>query len=151
MLIALLVVPPIFEELLCRGVILEAVRRKHGGWIACVVSSLMFGVMHFEPQSVINAFMIGLLLGYLYIRTNSIFAPIIIHFLNNVMAYLYLVFGLSGTTLYSIIGSKTIYSVIYGISVGVVILSIVAISQQVIYLDRKKKGQNGGENNKIWV
>ncbi|MFI3289856.1 MAG: CPBP family intramembrane glutamic endopeptidase [Rikenellaceae bacterium] len=151
MLIALLIVAPIFEELLCRGVILEAIRRKHGGWIACVVSSLMFGVMHFEPQSILNAFMIGLLLGYLYIRTNSIFAPIIIHFLNNVMAYLYLVFGLSGTTLYSIIGNKTIYSVVYGISVGVVILSVVAISQQVIYLDRKKKGQNGGENNKIWV
>ncbi len=148
MLIALLIIAPIFEELLCRGVILEAIRRKHGGWIACIVSSVMFGLMHFEPQSVLNAFMIGLLLGYLYIRTNSIFAPIIIHMINNVIAYLFLVFGLAGTTIYSLIGNKTIYSVIYGIAIGVVILSIVAISQQVIYLDRKKKGQNGEESNK---
>lgn len=142
MLIALLVVAPIFEELLCRGVILEAIRRKHGGWIACVVSSILFGVMHFEPQSVLNAFMIGLLLGYLYIRTNSIFAPIIIHFINNVIAYLFLVFGLAGTTLYSLIENKTIYSVIYGISIGIVLLSIVAISQQILYLDRRKVAQN---------
>ncbi len=138
MLLALLVVAPIFEELLCRGVVLEAIRRKHGGFLACLLSSLIFGVMHLEPQSVLNAFMIGMLLGYLYIRTNSIFAPICIHFFNNVIAYLFLVFGLSGTTLHSLIKNDTIYNVIYAISIGVVILSIIAISQQIIYLDKKK-------------
>ncbi len=138
MLLALLVIAPIFEELLCRGVILEAIRRKHGGFIACVLSSLIFGVMHLEPQAVLNAFMIGMLLGYLYIRTNSIFAPMLIHLFNNVIAYLFLVFGLSGTTLHSLIKSDTIYNMIYAVSVGVVILSIIAISQQIIYLDKKK-------------
>lgn len=138
MLFALLIIAPIFEEILCRGVILEAIRRKHGGFIACILSSLIFGIMHFEPQAVLNAFMIGMLLGYLYIRTNSIFAPMCIHLFNNIIAYLFLVFGLSGTTLHSLIKSDTIYNVIYAISVGVVILSIIAISQQIIYLDKKK-------------
>lgn len=137
MLLALLVVAPIFEELLCRGVILEAVRRKHGGLVACLLSSLVFGIMHIEPQAVLNAFMIGMLLGYLYLRTNSIFASIIIHFFNNVIAYLFLVFGLAGTTLYSLIGNETIYMVVYGVAVGVVILSLVAISQQILYLDKR--------------
>ncbi len=142
MLMALLIVAPLFEELLCRGVILEAIRRKYNGWIACLASSLIFGFMHLQPQAVLNAFTIGLLLGYLYIRTNSIFAPMILHLFNNVIAYLFLVFGLSGTTLNSLIANKTIYNVVYGISIGVVVLSIIAISQQINHLDNKKKVGN---------
>ncbi len=94
LLLAVAVVAPVFEELICRGVILEAVRSKRGAWAACVVSALIFAMIHVHLQLVLNAFVVGLLLGFIYLRTNSLFAPIMIHAINNLLSYLLLIFGL---------------------------------------------------------
>ena len=78
-ILMLVVLAPVMEEVLFRGILLESVRSKHSAGRAIVVSALMFGVIHFIPQQVVNAFVIGLILGYIYVRTESlwpvIFAP----------------------------------------------------------------------------
>ncbi len=139
MLLSLVVVAPLFEELLCRGVIMEAVRSKRGAWAACVLSSLIFGVMHVEPQSMLNAFVIGLMLGYLYLRTDSIFAPIIMHSINNILAYLILLFGFGNSTFSEIIGGGAPYFALYGASILVLTLSIMAIVRYITKLERGDK------------
>lgn len=130
MILALMVVAPIFEELLCRGVILEAVRAKRNAWVACIVSALIFAVMHVEPQAVVNAFVLGLLLGYVYLRTNSIFAPIILHSINNIFAYMFLIFDVGHLSLSEMLGPGTLYTMVYACAVGVMLLSTISISRR---------------------
>ncbi len=137
MILAIVVLAPIFEELICRGIVLEAVRRKHGAWMGCLASALVFGFMHIQPQLVINAFACGLILGYIYLRTRSIFAPIILHSINNLLAYIFIIFGISRLSLADIVSDKTIYFLIYCASVGVVILSVVAISKRLKQYDEQ--------------
>ncbi len=136
MLLAVSIVAPIFEELICRGVILESIRAKRGAWVACVLSSLLFGLVHLTPQSMLNAFVIGLLLGFIYLRTNSIFAPMILHSINNLLSYLLLIFGLSEFTLSEFVGNQAIYMTIYFIACGVLLFSFIGISRYISTLDQ---------------
>ncbi len=115
MILTVVVAAPIFEEFLCRGVILESIRAKSGVWSACVISSLFFGILHLHPASVVNAVIVGLLLSYLYVRTNSLFAPIILHSFNNALAYMFLWLGMESVTLRSLLGDGYVYWSVYSV------------------------------------
>ncbi len=141
MLASLLIIAPIFEEILCRGVIFEAVRAKHGSWAACIISSLIFGIMHIEPQFILNAFIIGLVLCYLYLRTRSLFAPIIIHSVNNVFAYFLLTFGLSSLSLSQLIDNQTIYIAVYSVAVVILLISAINVVRQINRLDNEERAK----------
>ena len=74
---------PIFEEWLCRGMVLRGLLTKmKPGW-AIVVSALFFAVIHANPWQALNAFLIGLVMGYVYYKTGSLILTMIIHFVNN--------------------------------------------------------------------
>lgn len=120
----LVVLAPVMEEVLFRGILLESVRSKHSSGRAIVVSALMFGVVHIIPQQVINAFVIGLILGYIYVRTESLWPVIIIHALNNAIAYVIMQWS-DGTniTIRSLIENDTIYAVVYGMALAAMIAS----------------------------
>lgn len=87
-ILSLVIFAPIFEELICRGVVLGSLRGKFGVTTAWLVSSLFFGVLHGQPVQVINATVIGLVLGYVYLATDSLWSVMILHALNNAVAYL---------------------------------------------------------------
>lgn len=127
MILAITIIVPFFEEVLCRGVILEAIRRKHGAWIACIASSVVFGCMHVQPQLAINAGVCGVILAYVYIRTRSIFAPILLHATNNIISYILIIFGVSRYSLGDIITDKNIFYLIYCAAIGIVVLSLISI------------------------
>ena len=82
-ILSLVLFAPVFEELICRGLVLGSLRARYGVTIAWVVSSLFFGVLHGQPVQVINGFVVGLVLGYVYIATDSLWATMILHALNN--------------------------------------------------------------------
>ena len=74
---------PIFEEWLCRGMVLRGLLTKmKPGW-AIVLSALFFAVIHANPWQALNAFLIGLVMGYVYYKTGSLILTMIIHFVNN--------------------------------------------------------------------
>jgi membrane protease YdiL (CAAX protease family) len=74
---------PIFEEWLCRGMVLRGLLTKmKPGW-AIVISALFFAVIHANPWQALNAFLIGLVMGYVYYKTGSLLLTMIIHFVNN--------------------------------------------------------------------
>ena len=50
---------------------------------AIVISALFFAVIHANPWQALNAFLIGLLMGYVYYKTGSLILTMIIHFVNN--------------------------------------------------------------------
>ncbi len=88
MLLAIAVVPGIFEELAFRGVILTGLQKNARASSAIFVSAAFFGITHGILQQSINAFAIGLLLGYVAVRTGSLVPTIVMHVLHNGITYL---------------------------------------------------------------
>ena len=74
---------PIFEEWLCRGMVLRGLLTKMKPVWAIVISALFFAVIHANPWQALNAFLIGLVMGYVYYKTGSLILTMIIHFVNN--------------------------------------------------------------------
>ena len=74
---------PIFEEWMCRGVVLRGLLTKMKPWWAIVISALFFALIHLNPWQALNAFIIGLIMGYVYYKTGSLLLTMLIHFVNN--------------------------------------------------------------------
>lgn len=83
-----ILVAPLEEEFLYRGIILNGLCKKYSPKIALFISSLVFAVAHLNLPQGINAFLLGLLLGYFYLKTRSIILCIFCHGINNFIAIL---------------------------------------------------------------
>lgn len=79
-------VPAICEELAFRGFIFGGLVRENGKLRAVLVSALMFGVSHGVLQQSIAATCMGVLLGWVALRTGSVLPGILIHFTNNALS-----------------------------------------------------------------
>ncbi len=86
--LGVVLIGPICEEIIFRGIILEGLLNKYDSTKAIVYSALIFGGIHLIPIQVINAFFIGLVLAWIYIKTRSLWAVIVIHVLHNGIAVL---------------------------------------------------------------
>lgn len=95
-LIATAIVPPLVEEFACRGLVLGSLRRFGDGF-AVLVSAILFGLMHGNFDQMPFAFMVGLVLGYIVVKTDSLWIAIAVHAANNFIsvAFQYLLAGLS--------------------------------------------------------
>ena len=79
-------VPAICEELAFRGFIFGGLVRNHAKFRAIAVTALMFGVSHGVLQQSIAASLMGVLLGWVALRTGSVLPGILIHFTNNALS-----------------------------------------------------------------
>lgn len=140
-IVTLCVLAPFFEEFLCRGILLESLRKKYGVWVAFFVSSVFFAVMHFSSVLTINAFFLGMVLAFVYIQSGSIFAPIILHAINNAIAYIIIASGNDNMMLINIMKEyKSGYVIAYITSVAVCLISGYVIVKIVHKLrDEEKK------------
>ncbi|WP_296124365.1 type II CAAX endopeptidase family protein [uncultured Bacteroides sp.] len=77
------VLGPILEELLFRGAITKELLRRYSPAKAILLSGLIFGIFHLNPAQIISACLIGFLLAWLYYKTRSLMACILIHIMNN--------------------------------------------------------------------
>jgi sodium transport system permease protein len=82
-LLILAVLPAACEELTFRGFILTGLRRRFSTGIAIVFSSLLFALYHFNVFQFVPAFLLGLILGLLAVRTGSILPGVLFHFIHN--------------------------------------------------------------------
>lgn len=116
------VLAPVFEEILCRGLVLETVRRRWGDAVAVLISALFFGLVHVEPSTALAGLVVGGIFGTIYIRTHSLFSTIILHSINNAFAFALICFGLDDVPLGDILGGGSVYHAVYGISVLIFLL-----------------------------
>lgn len=72
------ILPAIFEELLFRKFLIDRTIR-HGEFISCAMSGIMFGLWHGNFQQFFFAFFIGVLFAFVYIRTGNIIYTMIMH------------------------------------------------------------------------
>ncbi len=71
-LITVIAVAPITEELFFRGIILQGFLARYGVQTALVVSALIFGLVHLNPYQFFSAFILGMVLGWVFLRTRSL-------------------------------------------------------------------------------
>ena len=80
--VTMAIIPAFVEEFLFRGLI-QTNLRPFGRGVAIVGSAVLFGAMHQNIQQIFYATVAGLVLGYLYEVTDSIWCGILLHLLNN--------------------------------------------------------------------
>lgn len=80
--------PAVAEELAFRGVILSALRGILGLRDAVIVSALMFMVLHLAVLSFPHLLVIGLVLGYVRVRSGSLYPCMVLHFTHNLLVVL---------------------------------------------------------------
>jgi uncharacterized protein len=76
---------PIVEELFFRGFLFQGFRQKYGWVKGGLLSSVIFGMAHLDPVAFIPTTILGILLAYMYHRSNSVWPGIILHVLVNAM------------------------------------------------------------------
>lgn len=124
------VLAPVMEEMLFRGLIQGSINERDGAAKAILLSALLFGVFHMIPQQAINAFLVGIILGYIYFRTKSLLTVIILHALNNGISYLMLeVLGpeRADMAVRDMLGGGALYYAVYGACVVLLVVGAVAI------------------------
>lgn len=74
---------PVLEELLFRGAVEKLLLQQYTPTKAILFSALIFGVFHINPAQIVPAFLLGLMLGWMYYKTASLIPCIVVHILNN--------------------------------------------------------------------
>lgn len=88
------VTPAICEEFFFRGYVQKSFEYKHKPLTAIFVTSLFFGLYHFNPYGLLPLIVLGMYLGYSVYKSDSIVIPVILHFLNNFIAIIaFFIFG----------------------------------------------------------
>lgn len=143
--IALAVVPAIFEELLYRKAIIDF-SKGFGKTFAIVCSALIFAVIHMNFAQGILAFAVGLLMGYIYLKTGDIKITILLHLLNNAYATFQLIFGVES------LGIKIVnFMYLIPITLGGLIIVIKLVRAFVQYIKNKKNGKEEEKGDKVFA
>lgn len=83
--IASIIFAPLLEELVFRGVLFNRLKIRIGIIPAMIISSLLFGIGH-DFGGITSAFLFGICMCILYLKTDNILVPMSVHFINNVVA-----------------------------------------------------------------
>lgn len=85
-LISVVLLAPILEEILFRGLIFNRLNSKFKTWTSIIISALIFGLIHGNIIQTINATILGIAFAYIYSKTHNLIPCIIGHFLNNLIS-----------------------------------------------------------------
>jgi hypothetical protein len=91
--IGAIIFAPIMEELIFRGVLFNRLKIRTGIIPAIIISSSIFAIGH-EFGGITSAFLFGVCMCILYMKTDNILIPMSIHFINNVVATILEVTGM---------------------------------------------------------
>lgn len=92
-LVIIALIPAIGEELTFRGVLQQSLTRKMNPHIAIILSAAIFSFIHFQFYGFLPRMFLGIVMGYMFYITNSLWTSMLMHFVNNgtavVLYYLY--------------------------------------------------------------
>ena len=85
------VVAPLAEETFFRGFAFQVIKKRYGcGW-GIFLSALLFSLAHLSPSGLVPIFILGLMLAWLYNKTQSIWPCIIVHAAYNSIALIFMI------------------------------------------------------------
>lgn len=94
-LFSVCIVAPIVEEIFCRGYVLDKLAKRYSKNKALILSALFFAILHMNLIQGVNTFLIGIFLGAIYLKTNSLIPCIVLHFVNNTFGGVFSIGGFS--------------------------------------------------------
>jgi sodium transport system permease protein len=83
--LVLVVLPAVCEELAFRGFILTGLRRGFRPWTAILLSAFLFSLYQMNVFQFVPHFVLGIVLGLLAVRTNSVLPPMLFHLVYNAL------------------------------------------------------------------
>lgn len=86
-LLATVIAAPIVEEVIFRGLIQSRLNRVMSGWLAVVISALLFGLCHGQAVWMAYAFLLGLFFGWIALRSKSILPTVTAHMVFNAIGH----------------------------------------------------------------
>lgn len=95
-LLAAAVVAPLLEEVLFRGLLFRSIARTLPTTAAAIISSAVFAAAHIVPAVMPYLFVVGLGCCWLYARHRTLWAPIVLHAVNNTLVTIAAVSSSSG-------------------------------------------------------
>ena len=126
-IISFCILTPIWEEVFFRGIVFRRLSLRFKTTTAAVVSSVIFGLMHFGGSSMFHAFLVGVLFCYIYARTQNIWVPIILHGLGNFLSTLALLVPSTPTSVISEVTTDDLQLTLWMTGIPVFILLIILI------------------------
>jgi len=118
--ITVCIIAPVFEETLFRGILLRGLLQHNTGpVIAIILSAFLFGIAHLNPWQFMGAGMLGIVFGFVYYRTKSLWLCIFLHALNNTISFLMMV--RYGTMEESVTNSNEWYIVFGGLLLAILV------------------------------
>ena len=126
--ISIVCVTPLFEEWLFRGIILNGFLQRYSFFKAIFLSAILFALLHGGFQILTAAFW-GILTGYIYYVTKSIWSGIVLHGINNFCAFIgiYLVNAINPTIasdIFKLAEKEFFVIVVLWVVIAIVFLSI---------------------------
>lgn len=112
-MISTAIVPAFAEEFLFRGMIVSNIK-PYSKSAAVIISAVAFGLMHQNPMQLLYATAAGLVLGFIYVETESIWCCITLHFINNFISVMQSYFSY-------ILGENTANTVLFFFDVFVIV------------------------------
>ncbi len=91
--LAAVIAAPILEEIFFRGIILEGLLKNYSPQKSIIWSSVIFGISHLNPWQALPTMFAGVFIGWIYWKSNSLIPGILIHLLNNLIAFSAIVFS----------------------------------------------------------
>jgi membrane protease YdiL (CAAX protease family) len=135
------VVPALVEEFACRGLIMGLLK-KHGEGFAIIASSVLFGLIHGNFEQIPFAFMVGLALGFICIKAESLWPSVAVHFFNNLSAVVFSYLPFSANLI------NIIYTVFYSLCMLLGLLGILLLRNDKEIFTLKRDGQVVSEKKK---
>ena len=117
-IISMILLAPIIEELVFRGIILKSFLLNYKPIKAILFSSILFGLIHFSSEKILGVFVLGVFFGWIYFKTNSLLFAIILHISENISGFIsgFLKFNFNTSSLinwHNIYGNYTLYIYIF--------------------------------------
>jgi len=85
-ILVIALIPAVVEEFLFRGLVQRSIERGSSPLHAAVVTGVVFGAYHLIPSSIVPLSLLGVYLGFLSYRSDSLWVAVIAHFFNNAVA-----------------------------------------------------------------
>lgn len=131
-LISTVIISPICEELLFRGVFLNRLKLIVPTSFAILISSILFGMLH-SYGSIISAFVFGVCMCIIYLKTKNVLTCILAHFINNLLAELFVHIDSE-----NLIFTNDIFIFLFSIlAIVSLYLIIISIRQEWKYIDKR--------------
>lgn len=126
------IIVPILEELIFRGLIFNRIRNQYNALVAMFISSIMFGIYHFNLTQGIYAAILGLCMVYVYNKVRTLVVPIMIHMSANISV---IILGEISTVTVESSGNETILGIF---TIILILVSLIFAILGIMYFKSRK-------------